>query len=219
MFSGIVSDHWSQATFHIVSDTVEDVIRKLQVYLDDEISLHGVEAFIWDENGEVVANLYKDVTSDANAWVWRSMDNEIIASIFDDHRGRRLSFFHEDSDEVDDDAPQEMEWDDDIDVYAMANNDDEDPDPTMVAVLITDSEDLFMIGSGTPESLAREISSRLNRQTDSPNGGVWRLSGGQRLMKVHMGYNAWHMKWENLSSGESFMFKFEDCIGTMDKGS
>lgn len=215
MFSGIVSDHWSQATFHIVSDTVEDVIRKLQVYLDDEVSLHGVEAFIWDADGEVVTNLYKDVTSDANAWVWRSMDNEIIASIFDDHRGRRLRFFHEDSDEVDDDAPQEMEWDDD---EIEHEDEDDEPDPTMAAVLISD-EMIFMLGSGSPGDLATTISSRMSWKSVPVSdvvGGIWRLSDGQALMKVEWSGGD-RMRWTDLISGKKHRFEYEDCIGTMEE--
>jgi len=215
MFSGIVSDHWSQATFHIVSDTVEDVIRKLQVYLDDEVSLHGVEAFIWDADGEVVANLYKDVTSDANAWVWRSMDNEIIASIFDDHRGKRLRFFHEDSDEVDDDAPQEMEWDDDIEVE-HEDEDEDDPEPTMVAVLIFDDEEmLFMTGHGSPEDLAINISSRQKvAPVSKVQGSIWGLPDGQILM-VAQWYNQSCMIWADGDRGR--FFHFDNCLGMMEE--
>jgi hypothetical protein len=207
MFSGIVSDHWSEATFHAVFETVEGVIRKLQVYLEGEVSLEGIDSFIWDSDGEIVAELHKDEDGAYHpCWAWRDRSDDVIATIFDDHMGRRLMFMNSDDLE---DVSQEMEWfDDDID-----DDIDEDEDPTMVAVLITDSDDLFMIGSGTPEALARDISFRLTRKTDVPIGGVWRLSDGQQLMKVQMVCNAWVIKWDNLSSGDSLILKYEDCIG------
>ena len=211
MFSGIVSDHWSQATFHKVGETIDEVIEGLQVYLDEETSLEGVEAFAWDESGVISARLGKEKVADHNAWVWRAPDGGELAIIFDDHRGRRLRF-HGRPEATEDDGPLEMEWDDDVDVDDEVGDDEP---PTLAAVMLSDENMMFMMGSGDAAELARQISSRIAEPAFDLAGGVWRLADGRRLMSAE-----WHdgerMRWKNEETGRSFLFRYEDCLGTMD---
>jgi len=214
MFSGIVSDHWSQSTFHSVSDTMQGVIRKLHIYLDCEVSLEGIEAFIWDEEGNIVSNLRK-CSTDSGRWDWVSADDTVFAIICDDHMGRHLRFFSEDVEKEDDPPASEgMEWDDFVD--ESSPDSDAEGGPTMVSVLVGDdcSCIVMMLGDGDPKDLAMEISLSFDKEDAPEIGCVCRLSDAAVLMTGKR-INRRCMRWSDEQGARSFDHMFSESVGRM----
>lgn len=183
MFSGVLSDHWSEATFHAVADDIVGVIRKFFTYLDfeDEVSIEGIQSYIWDERGDVVARLKKFPSQKDKKWAWVGEDDEnVIAYVTDDHAGRHLRINQEE--EIEKDECEEMEWDDFLVPGEEISQEDY---PTMIAIILSDDHDpLMMMGSGEIRSLAVEASSRVVGPTSRLEGWVWSLMGGEILLEA-----------------------------------
>ena len=208
MFCGIFSDHWSNATFSVVSEDVTGVIKKLQIYIDDEEVLDGIEAFIIDaETGMVEANLGSGMIDSEEAWVWTTPSKEILATISENCHTRVLRF----PDDVGCPDDIEMEWDDFVSAEDSNSPTMDDAEPTMVGMLIVDDEEaIYMHGNGDPKKFARLLSSKMSGPSLVVVGGVWRIDDGEMLLRAKW-YNGGCMKWTDEQTKKfSFLFDFDD---------